>query len=148
MVLTGWAVLERQRATRDAELARGLKQVVRDIEWRMCVEQMAPLHPIADAMRDVTEQLDKLAGLIQTLGPRAAGPGHFAMGRGLLATDQLEAAIESLESARQTGYESPRLLATLGLAYGQMYVRQRAAREIAPSIWRPSTVPVAWARSP
>ena len=93
----------------------------------MRVEQMAPLHPIEEATTYVAQRVEHLSELIETLGPRAAGPGHYAKGRAFLATNQLDAAIESLEAARRTGYESPRLLATLGLAYGQMYVRQRSA---------------------
>ena len=62
------------------------------------------------------------------VGPLGEGPGHFALGRGYLALQRHDEALDHLERAVGSGYRTPTVDYNLGLVLGKLYERhlQRA----------------------
>ncbi len=143
---------ERARAAARASLAQRFAAEARDAEWLMRVAHMLPRHDIRPAKAEVRQRIAALQEEMERIGALAAGPGHYAVGRGLLALRDYAQARAQLEVAWHDGYQTPEVACALGTALGGLYRQelelagritdpaQREARrtEIARSLGRPA----------
>jgi serine/threonine-protein kinase len=126
-VALGFGLRERGQAERREQLARRFTERVERIESMARYSALAPAHdlrPDRDRLRREMKQLD---AEIHAGGDLAAGPGHYALGRGHLALDDDDRAAPELAAAWERGHE-PRVAYALALVQGRLY--QRALREI------------------
>jgi serine/threonine-protein kinase len=126
-VALGFGLRERGQAGRREQLARRFTERVERIESMARYSALAPVHdlrPDRDRLRREMKQLD---AEIHAGGDLAAGPGHYALGRGHLALDDDDRAAPELAAAWERGHE-PRVAYALALVQGRLY--QRALREI------------------
>jgi serine/threonine-protein kinase len=68
--------------------------------------------------------MNELEAEIREAGELAAGPGHYALGRGALALGDEAAARQHLEAAWQSGFREPRVAWALALVMGHLYQDQ------------------------
>jgi serine/threonine-protein kinase len=111
--LLGWNVQTRLLARRQVALAQRFGMEIREIETLLRVERMLPAHDLRPAIAHVRGHLERLRADMAPLGSSAVGPGHFALGRGLLALGELPAAQASLEKAWNSGYRTNEVAAAL-----------------------------------
>lgn len=93
----------------------------REIESIMQQGYLAPLHDIGRERSLARKQLRRLEEQIRSEGAVAAGPGHYALGRGYLAMQDYGRALAELESARRDGYETAGLSYALGRTLAELY---------------------------
>ncbi len=109
---------------RQAAIAQQLLEEVQHIESLSRVTAMLPPH---DRRGDDGRIRERIAGLeeeIRRLGPNAAGPGAYALGRSLLVLGELDEAAAELQRAEAAGYRTPGVAYTLGLVLGRLYERE------------------------
>ncbi|MBC7974415.1 MAG: protein kinase [Myxococcales bacterium] len=124
----GFAVYERQQASRRAGLARRFTERVERIESMARYAMLGPAHDVRPDRARLRSAIDALAREVREGGMLAAGPGHYALGRGHLALGEDAHAAAELTSAWNSGYHEPHAAYTLALAEGRLY--QQALREI------------------
>lgn len=124
--LLGMWVQTRRTAARQAELAQRFGQKVEQVEgmlWRARSLEAVDTRPVKALVRQRLEEIrEEMSD--QTA---AAGPGHAALGRGLLALEDLDGARRELEAAWNGGYRPPAVAYDLGLTLGQLYQRELQA---------------------
>ncbi len=125
-VAAGVAVHSRLEASHRAALGRRFAQQSESIAWMMRAEHLSPPHDLRPARERVRAMIADLERQIDELGAPAVAPGHAAIGRGLLALDDYEAAIGHLRTAWESGERSPDLAFDLGHCYGQLYLEALA----------------------
>jgi serine/threonine-protein kinase len=126
VLLGAMAFNARRRAAASARIAQQFGQ---SIEKSTAIARESALLPLHDTRRERDEIRKRMAAIEQamkSLGDAAAGPGHYALGRGWLTLDRYEEAVRELETAHATGYLSPELAYALGLGHGQLYQRALA----------------------
>jgi serine/threonine-protein kinase len=119
------ALRERAAARRQFELASEFSGIVKDVEWRMRVAHLAPLHDTVSEKTRVKEDLGRIEARMRAVGGLAQGPGEYALGRGQLALEKWEAARVHLEKAWASGYRGPEVAYALGRALGEIYKKER-----------------------
>jgi serine/threonine-protein kinase len=127
----GYALHARRAAAEQARLAQEFGQ---EIERNDAVLRYAALLPLHDTRRErqiVELRMQALEEKMRELGPAAAGPGHYALGRGWLALERPDDARRELEQAVAVGYRAPEVMYALGLALGRLY--QRGLAELSRS---------------
>ena len=122
LLVAGGALLRlRWQAQTRAELAQRFGRRVQAFESHLRYALLLPAHDTTPDKQRLRQELAEIAAEMQRLGPLAAGPGHYALGRGYLALHQQAAARRHLEAAWQAGERSPELAAALGQAAGEEY---------------------------
>lgn len=118
--LVAWA-RERQLASERARIATELGEDVKEMELFMRNAHGLPLHDVERERDVVRARLRGVEERMAALGPAGEGPGHYAIGRGLLALREPERALGHLQRARAAGYAAPELDYATGLALGELY---------------------------
>lgn len=116
-----WGWRSRANARAQAELAAEFGRTLQDVEWRMRVAYLAPLHDVRSEQAEVRAQLDQIAARRRALGAIAQGPADYALGRGQLALGRPDLARAPLERAWQRGYRGADVAYALGLTLGTLY---------------------------
>jgi serine/threonine-protein kinase len=131
VALGGWVVKVRLEARRLAALAERFGGEATEIEQRMRLAALLPEHDINVDRRALKTRIDALGDEVKKAGAIAEGPGHHALGRGLLALGEVEAARAELERAWKSGEKRPEVAAALGSAWERRWERDRdeASRE-------------------
>jgi serine/threonine-protein kinase len=131
LALVGWVVKVRLDARRLAALAERFGGVATEIEQHMRLAALLPEHDINIDRRALSKRLTALEEEVARAGPIAEGTGHHAIGRGLLALGELEAARAELERAWAAGDRRPEVAAALGNVWERLWERDRdeASRE-------------------
>ncbi|MCE9575398.1 MAG: serine/threonine protein kinase [Deltaproteobacteria bacterium] len=124
----GFALRERQQASRREALARRFTEQVERIEAQARYAALAPIHDIAQDRAQIRTAMDALAAEINDEGDAALAPGHYALGRGYLALGDDAHAEAELRQAWALGFRDPRAAYALALALGHLY--QYALRDI------------------
>ncbi len=122
-VLGTVALRAQWRAAETALAAQRFGQQVEEIESRLRIAFLLPLHDVRRDRRQVRERMRAIARQMEEIGDLAAGPGHYALGRGHLALDELAAAQRDLEAAWRLGYRPPEVAWTLGRVLAGRYQR-------------------------
>ncbi len=130
LVLGGWMLAEKWRLQSQARRAAEFGQEVSAIEQTLRVAYFAPLHDVTAEEREARAALARLERQADDMAEAAAGPGHYALGRGFLALRDSAAARRHLERAWAAGYRGGEVAAALGQALGALYLEEmdRAAR--------------------
>jgi tetratricopeptide (TPR) repeat protein/predicted Ser/Thr protein kinase len=115
---------ERERAA----AAMRLGQEAAQIEGGLRQAYLLPLHDTRPETALVRERMRVIEGELQGLGPRAEGPGRYALGRAYLALHRYEQAQAELERAWRAGYQAGEVAQALGQALGARY--QRALEQV------------------
>jgi tetratricopeptide (TPR) repeat protein len=102
-------------------LARRFTELVEHIEARARYSALAPLHDIRADRKGLRAEMAELEDEIRQVGAIAVGPGHYALGRGLLALGDEAKAREYFESSWEHGFQQPRVAYALALVMGHLY---------------------------
>jgi hypothetical protein len=95
-----WSAKLAARGQRQAAMAQRFALDARELENRMRIERLIPVHDRRPAMANMVGRLDRIRGDMKALGPEAQGPGNLALGRGYAALGDLEAARNFFNLAR------------------------------------------------
>lgn len=125
VTLAGLWWRERAAAQHQAEIAQRFGQKVERAESLLWKEYALPLHDTTQARAAARRRLQEIESEMQRLGRDARGPGHAAVGRGLLALDEPAQAREHLLQAWNGGYRPAEVAFSLGVATGQVYWQER-----------------------
>ncbi len=121
VVLGGLWLRSATTAARQAALAEQLGRDVQRIDTTMRLGEMLPLHDLAREREQVRDLMARIDSRRQQLGPAAAGPSWYAIGRGWLALGQPDEARRWLERGWDAGYRTADAAYALGLALGAQY---------------------------
>ncbi|TSC33940.1 serine/threonine-protein kinase [Corallococcus sp. Z5C101001] len=121
LLALGQAGLARREAATRERLARRFTESVERIEALARYSDLSPLHDTRVDQRAIRTRMAALAAEIQEAGEQAAGPGHYALGRGYLALGDEARAREALETAWARGFREPRVAYALALVTGHEY---------------------------
>ncbi len=114
---------------RRAAVAQHFVELAKEIEGMARVAAMMPLHDRSLERQSILERMAAIQAEMSEVGEIAAGPGHYALGRGHLTLQNLDEAEQHLREAVKEGYDSPGVSYSLGLVLGQLYERElRLAR--------------------
>lgn len=108
-----WAGQLSARGQRQAALAQRFALDARDLENRMRVERLIPVHDLRPTLTQMRQHLERVKASMARLGPEALGPGCLALGRGYCALGDLDQAQAVLERAWNAGYHTPEVAYTL-----------------------------------
>jgi len=133
--LTGalaWGGYTRWTAARRAQLAQSFGQQVERIEALARYSHTIPLHDIRPERQRIGSMMEQIETRMGEVGRLARGPGHYALGRGSMALDDLKGARNHLETAWRQGYRTPEVSYALGRVLGEQYSRElQEAQQIA-----------------
>jgi serine/threonine-protein kinase len=117
----GWAGLQRREVLLRERLARRFTEQVGRVESLSRYSSLAPPHDTRADHEVIQAHMDALAEEIRQGGERALGPGHYALGRGYLALDDMAKAHHFLESAWHHGFHEPQAAYALAVVMGRLY---------------------------
>jgi serine/threonine-protein kinase len=129
LAAVGWAINTRREAGERERLARRFTEMVERIEAQARYSALSPAHDIRGDQAAIRARMAELEAEIRTAGAVAAGPGHYALGRGYLALDDDARARAQLEAAWQQGFREPRVAYALALVMGHLYQQNLLAAE-------------------
>jgi serine/threonine-protein kinase len=122
MALSVVGIRARYIATEQAEFAQKLGQELKELELFMRQAHALPPHDIRREKAVVREQMERLAEQA-TRGYRQ-GPILYALGRGHLVLDEYDAARSRFMQAWDSGYQTPDVERSMGLAMGRIYEKR------------------------
>lgn len=120
-VFAGMWIRQQRISTLQATLSRQLGEDIKEMEFSLRVAYMLPTQDVTGQRKKVEEALHKIESRIPGLNDIERGPSEYAVGRGYLALQNYEAAIEHLERAKMAGYDIPERSYALGNAQGELY---------------------------
>jgi serine/threonine-protein kinase len=97
--------LTREQAAQ-AEAARFFMLEAADLEKEARLERMLPIHDLRPGLARLQARMAEIRTRMRTLGPRAQGPGHFALGRARFMMRDYAGAQEELEQAWAQGFQT------------------------------------------
>ena len=122
----GYALWTRASAREQAALAAEFGQVVGDVYWLMRVAHVAPLHDVRAEKGRCASGWRASSSACRRRATWRAGPGELRWA-GASWCWATRAALVHLERAWQSGYHTPDVAYSLGLALGAIYRREREA---------------------
>jgi serine/threonine-protein kinase len=99
-----WSIHMTARGRRQADLAQRFALDTRDLQSRMRIERLIPVHDLRPARALMFSRLERIRGDMAALGQKALGPGSLALGRGYAALGELDRARSALETAWDRNY--------------------------------------------
>ncbi|MBZ4413811.1 protein kinase [Myxococcus sp. MISCRS1] len=117
----GQAVVARKEVAERERLTRSFTERVERIEAAARYSFLSRLHDTREDQQALRASMDALEVEVREAGEHAVGPGHYALGRALLALGDVEGARARLESAWRHGYREPRAAWALALVLGDQY---------------------------
>ena len=122
--LLGLFVAARRDSARQAALAQDFGQRMEQAQGLLWREGALELHDVRPARHEVRLRLATIEAEMRRHGRAAEGPGHAALGRGLLALGEDAAAVSHLGRAWESGYRVPDVACSLGLGLGRRYQQE------------------------
>ncbi len=130
-VLAALSVRTEIKSRQRAAVAQRFVEQAKEIESMARVAAMMPLHERSLERQTILDRLRAIREEMSEVGEIAAGPGHYALGRGFLILQDYDEAERHLRSAVAEGYDSLGASYSLGLVLGQLYERElRLARRL------------------
>ncbi|HEX3757585.1 MAG TPA: protein kinase [Kofleriaceae bacterium] len=129
VVAIGWAIRTRLESAEREQFARQFTEEVASIESTARYSALSPLHDIRGDRKAIRAKMDEIDAEMKRGGELAAGPGHYALGRGYLALDDDAHAREQLGAAWNGGFREPRVAFALAQVMGQLYQQNLLAAE-------------------
>ncbi|MCI0411967.1 protein kinase [bacterium] len=124
IALAGFSLSSYLRAAKEVKVAREFSRFVEEMDWKMRVAYMTPLHDIRKEKSQVLQRLKEIEVMTADVGKAGLGPGSFALGRGYLALQDYEKARMHLERAWNAGYQRKEVANALGLTLGALYEKK------------------------
>ncbi|HEX5749497.1 MAG TPA: protein kinase [Archangium sp.] len=124
MLALGQAVLARREVAERERLSRRFTERVERMEAAARYSALSRLHDTREDREALRAEMAALEAEVRQAGEHAVGPGEYALGRALLALEDMEGARERLESAWAHGYREPRVAWALALVLGHLYQEQ------------------------
>jgi eukaryotic-like serine/threonine-protein kinase len=121
ILLGGMGLFSWWRSGQRIKVAQEFAQTVENMQSRMRIARMAPLHNLNQDTKLVNEKIAAIKKRIQEAGSITEAPGNYAIGRGYIELSNFEQAKESLQKAWDLGYRTPENAYALGLTFGQLY---------------------------
>ncbi|HLM71250.1 MAG TPA: serine/threonine protein kinase, partial [Polyangiaceae bacterium] len=112
-------IRERYIAAEQTEFAQQMGQELKELELFMRQAYALPLHDIRREKAVVRERMERLAEQA-TRGYRE-GPILYALGRGHFVLDESDEALSHFKRAWDSGYQTPDVERSMGLAMGRIY---------------------------
>jgi serine/threonine-protein kinase len=134
LVLGGIGIYSWWRAAQQVRIAKEFMQLAENMEWRMRVARMAPLHNLSEDREQVNRKMQSILQRIQEAGSLAEGPGNYAYGRGLMELSRLDEAQKYLQKAWDAGYRTPENAYALGITLGHQYQQELEAAQRAENL--------------
>jgi serine/threonine-protein kinase len=130
-VLAALSIRTEIQGRRRAAVAQHFVEQAKEIESLARVSAMMPLHDRSSERQSILDRMESIESEMNDVGEIAAGPGHYALGRGHLILQNYDEAESHLRRAVAEGYRSPGVSYSLGLVLGQLYERElRLARRM------------------
>jgi serine/threonine-protein kinase len=129
LALVGYGLRLQWVQAQRAELLQRFSQEVERVESEMRLASLLPRHDMTGHKSGLAARMGRIRQEMQRLGSVAQGPGNYALGRGLLALHDYEAALEHLEQAWRLGYTRPEVAEGLGRTLGVLYQKALLTRE-------------------
>ncbi|HEY0476136.1 MAG TPA: protein kinase [Kofleriaceae bacterium] len=129
LVAVGWGIKTRVQAAERERLARRFTEKVERIDAMARYSALSPRHDLRGDRVAIRARMDEIRQDIDRAGAAAAGPGHYALGRGYLALDDDAQAQRELEIAWQSDFDEPQVAYALALALGHLYRQNLLAAE-------------------
>lgn len=123
-VVVGYAVNTNFRARRQAAITQDLVVQANEIDQLARIAAMMPVHDSRQEEDRIARRMDQLEDQTARLGGLAFGPGHYALGRGYLALQDYDQALQHLRLAEESGYRTPAVSHALGMVLGKLYETQ------------------------
>lgn len=123
-------ITARQRSLTQARLAERFGQIAERVDNQLRLSHMLPQHDIRPDRERMETELAALRAEVKEAGRIAFGPGNLALGRGYLSLDRGEQALSHLQTAWESGYQTPEAALALGRAHVALYIEalDRASR--------------------
>lgn len=123
LVFTVIWIRSQRIASAQTALARELGEDIKEIEWLLRTAYGLPLHDIEYERSIVEKRLQKIEERMPELGESGEGPSLYALGKGYIALQEPDKALDYLLRAERAGYKVPELNYALGIAEGELYRR-------------------------
>jgi serine/threonine protein kinase len=125
------------RANQQAKYLQEFGQEAARMEGIMRFAYELPLHNITSERNYVEGRIRAISSRMEQLGGSAFGPGHYAIGRGLMALQEYAEARKHFESAiKEYGYKTPEVSYAYGLTLSLLYQNELVSVSRIPSIER------------
>jgi serine/threonine-protein kinase len=124
LALTSWSVSTWLTASARARWAQHFGQKAERMEAQIRYSHLLPIHDLSGERRAAEAAMAGIEREIRIAGRVAAGPGHYAQGRGYLALGEPELAKPCLERAWSEGFRAPELSYAYGQVTGLLYQRE------------------------
>ncbi len=122
VVLAGTAGVIQWQANRQAALLQEFGSKANGTEGIMRFAYLLPLHDISPERQMVQDRIDAISDRMASLGAMAQGPGHYAIGKGLMALQRYGEAKTHLELAlNKYHYKQPEVAYAYGLTLTMLY---------------------------
>ena len=119
-----WAMLTSIRSAEQQRAAQRFGQEIERMEAIARYSAMLPLHDVQRERRRIRDHIARIEREQLTMGPTAAAPAQYAIGRGYLALHEWEPSRRHLEAAWNGKYQTPEVAYALGRAIGAEYQEQ------------------------
>jgi serine/threonine-protein kinase len=136
----GLSIRHRWQTARRSAIAQGLIERVNTIEEFVRLTAMMPQHDTSPERARVHKMVEEIRGDAADMGEIGRDPGRYAQGRIHLILGEVDEAVDDLQSAWDSGFQSPEVATALGRALGLAYEKAlRRTRHISdPELRRSS----------
>ncbi|MEM6454577.1 MAG: protein kinase [Acidobacteriota bacterium] len=118
-------VTQQVRANQRIAYVQHYGPIGKDLGWSLRAVYMGQRRDVRADKARVRTRIAELEGELPTLSGGGRGPAHYAIGRGYLALQIHERAVDHLERAWAADFRTPDVAYALGLALGQRYAEAR-----------------------
>ncbi len=121
LVLTGIGIRARVEASQQVRQAQQFGQKVKEIEMFLRYAYALKLHDTRIEKKVIRERMQNIHDLMSHMDGQAAALGHYALGRGHLALQEFDMALEHLEAANRGGLHTAEVEWAFGRTLGEIY---------------------------
>lgn len=123
LILAGFGIQARVSAASLAFWAQHYGQEAERIEALLRYVRLQPPHDVRPELMRVHGRIQAMETELAKARRRAQGPGRYALGRAYLALGEADRALEHLDWAWRSGFQTPDVAYSRGRAMGQVYAR-------------------------
>ncbi|MEM7583667.1 MAG: protein kinase, partial [Acidobacteriota bacterium] len=125
-----WGLFSSWQGRTRERLARTFTQQVEQVEALARYSHLSPLHDVRPDRAQLRQRMDAIQQEMERGGSLARAAGSYALGRGHLALEELDAAHRHLEAAWAAGERRPEVAAALAQTLSGLYREGLAAAEL------------------
>jgi len=121
LVLGTIGIRARVEAAKQVRQAQQFGQTVKEIEMFLRYAYALPLHDTRLEKKVIRQRMQGISERLSRMDGQAAAMAHYALGRGHLALQEFDAALEHLQAAHQGGLRNAEVEHALGRTLGEIY---------------------------